>query len=446
MSSSNRFLVALDLMGGQYVSAPTDPADPYVRALKRKSLAGDRTLVCAMCYAELGRRVPVVVRARLGGIRRPHFAHPPGYAPPGGDHHPETLWHFNGKAMLARWARTQPDVVEARIEAWLPDHERRSDVRVVFGDGREVALEVQGGPLTDEEWTRRHDDYRRNGVVDVWLWRPESRPHWIVFSDPDGPQQLWSFDPAQRSVTLSIGAPHRNQQAEPRNGHDITYRVTHLPPCVGDELIAHRYRLEDLELTYQGITVPAAMWRSIALELRSENERAEARRQLDRRREQAASLSAPRRVPQMPPDARIINSVTEPRRPAENRAAVAQLNWIELENAFMRAGHVPAYQDSPRLRRPSGPYQHVQCGNCGDTLLPYTAPADIQTCAPTRPPTPRIAPLSPTTAPPPRQPHHPQRSATDRPPFDPRKPPTPSTGRRPTRRSRPPGPDQLPLF
>ncbi|MGC4993008.1 competence protein CoiA family protein [Nocardia salmonicida] len=414
MASSNRFVVALDLTGGQYVSAPIDPADPYVRALKRKSLAGDRTLVCALCYAELGRTVPVVVRARLGGSRRPHFAHPPGYAPPSGEHHPETLWHFDGKAMLARWAQVQPNVVAVRIEAWLPDRARRSDVRVVFSDGREVALEVQGSLLTDEEWTRRHDDYRRNDVVDVWLWRPESRPHWIVLSDPDRPQQLWSLDPAaQRSVALSVGAPHRNQQVEERNGHDIAYRAPHLPPCVGDELTAHRYRLADLELTSQGITIPETVRRSITLELRREHKRAEARRQFDRRRKQAASLSAPRPVPQAPPDTRIINNVAEPRRPATSRAAAAQLKWIELENTFMRAGHVPAYQDSPRLRRPRGPHQHVQCGHCAKTLLPNTAPADIEACMPIRPPT----------------------------PLDPRSPLTP-----PTSRSRPPAPDQLSLF
>lgn len=413
MTSSNRFVVALDLAGGQYVSAPIDPADPYVRALRRKSLAGDRTLVCAMCYAELGRTVPVVVRARLGGSRRPHFAHPPGYAPPGGEHHPETLWHFDGKAMLARWAQSQPNVVAVRIEAWLPDHARRSDVRVVFNDGREVALEVQGSLLTDEEWTRRHDDYRRNSVVDIWLWRPESRPHWIVLSDPNRPQQLWSIDPDQRSVALSVGAPHRNQQADERHGHDITYRAPHLPPCVGDELTTHRYRLEELKLTSQGITIPEAVRRSITLELRRENERAEARRQFERRREQAASSAAPRLAPQAPPDTRTIDNATEPRRPATSPAAAAQLKWIDLENTFMRAGHAPAYQDSPRLRRPSGPYQHVQCVRCANTLLSNMVPADIKACMPTRPTT----------------------------PLYPRSPPTSPTGR-----SRPPAPEQLSLF
>ena len=52
--------------------------------------SGRRTLVCALCYAgidaEPGTRVPLVVHWRTGGLRRPHFAHPPGQAPAGGHH------------------------------------------------------------------------------------------------------------------------------------------------------------------------------------------------------------------------------------------------------------------------------------------------------------------------------------------------------------------------
>ncbi|WP_054813818.1 competence protein CoiA family protein [Nocardia arizonensis] len=417
MGSSNRFVVALDLASEQYVSAPSDPADTRVRALKRKSLTGDRTLVCALCYSESGRRVPVVVRARVAGERRPHFAHPPGYAPPSGEHHPETVWHLNGKATLARWARTQADVVEVRMEAWLPQRERRSDVRVVFVNGREVALEVQGGALTDEEWTSRHDDYRRNGVVDVWLWHPETRPHWIVLSgnDPDSPQQLWSFDLTHRSVTVAVGAPHPRHLTGVHDRYDLAYRVPHLPPCVGDELITHRHGLDDLELTSHGITIPAAVQESIALELRHAHQRAETLRQLERRREQTAATPAPKPTPRTRTDARVGDSAINTGRTSVDRAAVAHLDWIELQSEFMRAGHAPAYQDSPRLRRPTGPYQHVQCGNCGHTLHPNTPPAEIQTCPPPRPPTPQFTPRTPND-------------------------------RRPARQRRLPDPDQLPLF
>ncbi|MFI6310136.1 hypothetical protein ACIBEK_08465 [Nocardia fusca] len=63
-------------------------------------------------------------------------------------------WGGCAAIVLAEWALRQPGVVEADTEVWLPRRERRADVRVVFADRREVVLEVQGGPLTDAEWSQ----------------------------------------------------------------------------------------------------------------------------------------------------------------------------------------------------------------------------------------------------------------------------------------------------
>ncbi|WP_081635418.1 competence protein CoiA family protein [Nocardia sp. BMG111209] len=253
MGSSEQLVVALDLTCRQYVCMPTDPADPRVQELRAKSFSGDRTLVCALCYAERDRRVSVVVKARVAGQRRPHFAHPSGCAPPEGRHNPETMWHLTSKSMLAAWARRQPGVVDVRNEVWLPNHERRADVHMVFADGHKVAIEIQGYPLSDAEWVNRHRDYQHNGVVDVWLWRPDIRPHRIVLSDGDPRQQLWTFDPDQQSVTLFVGAPHRTLWPDPATQDDIVHRVRHLPPCMHDELIPLRCSLDELTLTSQGI-------------------------------------------------------------------------------------------------------------------------------------------------------------------------------------------------
>ncbi len=143
--SYNNLTVALDTVRHQYVCAPTDPADPGMNQLRRASCSGDRTLVCALCYAGIsaapGTRVPVVVKGRIRGDRRPHFAHPPGRGPAGGGHEPESVWHLASKASLEPWARTQPGVIDVRNEVWLPTRERRCDVRVVFADGSYVAVE-----------------------------------------------------------------------------------------------------------------------------------------------------------------------------------------------------------------------------------------------------------------------------------------------------------------
>lgn len=66
----------------------------------------------------------------------------------------------------------------------------RSDVRVTFADGRQVALEMQHSNVTDERWRMRHADYRRNNIVDVWLWHPDNRSHWVLVSEPTEPQIL----------------------------------------------------------------------------------------------------------------------------------------------------------------------------------------------------------------------------------------------------------------
>ncbi|GGV45251.1 hypothetical protein GCM10010293_53120 [Streptomyces griseoflavus] len=65
------------------------------------------TVVCFYCWrgidAPAGTKVPLLARGRIGGLVRPHFAHPAGTAPPGG-YNPETVWHINAKHRLARWA------------------------------------------------------------------------------------------------------------------------------------------------------------------------------------------------------------------------------------------------------------------------------------------------------------------------------------------------------
>ncbi|MGF6888061.1 hypothetical protein ABIA39_006574 [Nocardia sp. GAS34] len=107
-----------------------------MRQLRAKGYSGDRSLVCALCYAGVdatsGAIVPVVVRGRIGGDRRPQFAHPPRLGPTGGLHAPESVWHLASKAILTAWARTQPGVIEVRNEVWLPHCQRRCDVRVYW--------------------------------------------------------------------------------------------------------------------------------------------------------------------------------------------------------------------------------------------------------------------------------------------------------------------------
>ena len=113
-------VIGLDLATGQEVHA----GDRSVPAWRRKGHNGDQSLVCRQCYEGVDlpggpRVVPLVPRGRVGGVRRAHFAHPAGMAPPGGRHNPESSWHSLAKHALARWARWQG--TQARVEAYTPD-------------------------------------------------------------------------------------------------------------------------------------------------------------------------------------------------------------------------------------------------------------------------------------------------------------------------------------
>jgi Competence protein CoiA-like family len=251
-------VVGLDLETGCEVHV-SEPSPSYWYA---RGYSGRRTLVCTLCYAgidaEPGTRVPLVVRGRIGGLRRPHFAHPPGQAPAGG-HHPESAWHLSGKAVLAAWARGQPGVVDVAVERCTNDLARRCDVHVRFCDGREVALEVQAAPLTDGEWSARHADYQRQGITDVWLWRPGTRPHWVAAA---GGHSLWELDPGKERAYLLLGAAH-DRPACWWAAEDLHLYAPHEPPCVGDTLRRRELPLSTIGLTADGLVIPDCVQQEI---------------------------------------------------------------------------------------------------------------------------------------------------------------------------------------
>ncbi|MFG1796663.1 competence protein CoiA family protein [Nocardia sp. NPDC049149] len=387
MRSYDNLTVALDLARHEYLCAPTNPAEPSMDELRTKSYTGDQTLVCALCYAGIGAppatRVPVVVKGRIGGERRPHFAHPPGMGPAGGQHEPESVWHLMSKMSLAVWARMQPGVVDVGTEVWLPNRARRADVRVRFNDGSQVGLEAQGYRITDADWISRHRDYERDGVVDVWLWHPDIPTAWSVLTSTGHPQQLWTLDPLHEAVTVMVGAPHRNRLAA--SDHDIAQQVQHLPPCLGDELVPYTYPLSQLVLTRQGISIPTELLHQLA----------EEQDQARRRRQTVEEVLDRLRSRQHPPtDSSPAPGSTPPTTHAADRgnhcptaetldpAAHAHLRWITLQNALHAAGHIIDYRDAPSLLLPRTKPRAVRCTGCGQVFAPDLDPGAIEPCSP----------------------------------------------------------------
>lgn len=199
-------VVGLDLSTGQEIRI-IDEAD--VSFWRHRGWSGDQTLVCVHCYTDVdgpARPVPLIPKGRIGGRRRAHFAHPSGQGPSGAVHHPESVWHAEGKQDLAAWARTQTGVTEARVEAFTSDGRRRSDVQVHFVDGTRVALELQSRWVTDDEWLCRHRDYERAGVRDVWLWHPRVGVPGIV-AEHGQPGWTYAAERDRLTALVGIGAP-----------------------------------------------------------------------------------------------------------------------------------------------------------------------------------------------------------------------------------------------
>lgn len=99
--------------------------------------------------------------------RRDHLRHLSGT----GGHSAESVFHAQGCAVIEAWLKTKYPRSTVRREEYTNDRgERRADVLLTGPSGDRVAFEVQYSPLTVRAWRERHESYRRQGIVDVWLF------------------------------------------------------------------------------------------------------------------------------------------------------------------------------------------------------------------------------------------------------------------------------------
>jgi len=244
-------VIGLDLATGLEVHAE----DRKTLEWRKKGHNGDQTLVCLACYqgADLPdgpRVVALVPKGKEEGACCQHFAHPPGMAPPGGRHNPESLEHAHGKQALRRWAIEQG--FTARVEARTADGRRRSDVEVILPGSARVAIELQCSEITDAEWLDRHEDYVRAGITDVWLWGPGVWIPRVVFRFG---QPGWRFDLESRKIALVYARPDPAVVAAAATEPECT--IVHLPPCPGDRLGLWWMPLASARLSPDGIEPPA---------------------------------------------------------------------------------------------------------------------------------------------------------------------------------------------
>ncbi len=250
---TDRYVVGLDLAAGREVHVDDAP----VLYWYSKGYSGDHSLVCLHCYEVSGTMpgaiVPLVVKGKLHGKRRPYFAHPAHAAPVGG-HRPESVWHAEGKQLLASWARGQAGSAEVVVEYWTADRRRRSDVAVRFADGSRVAMEVQYSPLPDAVWLRRHHDYAALGIHDLWFWHARLGPQRIVLEHGKAP---WTLDVPARELGALLGQRHEPDERWWQQRPETL--TLHHPPCPADDITIRRLPLSQYTLTAEGLLLPPAL-------------------------------------------------------------------------------------------------------------------------------------------------------------------------------------------
>jgi hypothetical protein len=311
------YVCGLDLSTGRIVQAD----EREVWEWHRKGHNGDRTLVCLECYHGAGdpygkpQAVPLVPRGRIGGIRRKHFAHPPGMTPVGG-HSLETAWHWEVKHRLCRWARESAGA-SAAVEAWTADGRRRSDVAVTFPNGARLAIEVQLAAITDTELLARRRDYARVGIALAWIWHPRKRiPHVLFqFSEPG-----WAFDVTNERLGLACGRPHARRRTDESTTKTWS---PHWPPCPGDEIDMRWMPVSEALLTESGL-LPS---QQVAAELKEEA--AEVARRVEEEEAAATGVDPVDNIIDQPdnPEVSRVRTVGSPRLTSIPTASVIRLRF-----------------------------------------------------------------------------------------------------------------------
>lgn len=138
----------------------------------------------------------------------------------GGGHSRESIFHSQGCALIEDWLRRSYPRSKAQREEYTNEKgERRADVLLSGPDNDRIAFEVQYSSITPDAWQRRHDSYRQQGIVDVWLFghtpnQLKIAPDGIVHANPTheavvrSGQALMFLNPDLGVIGAAIGVGH----------------------------------------------------------------------------------------------------------------------------------------------------------------------------------------------------------------------------------------------
>lgn len=112
---------------------------------------------CPCCKTEM------IIKA--GMIKIPHFAHKNNSSCHASSE-PESAYHLMGKRKLYHWLITHK--YEAKLEAYIPEIKKRSDVLVRVGD-KQYAIEFQCSSISETEFRERTMAYQSINITPVWI-------------------------------------------------------------------------------------------------------------------------------------------------------------------------------------------------------------------------------------------------------------------------------------
>lgn len=113
-------------------------------------------------------------RAPLDAVYRPNkrdgFRHRSG----SNNHHPVSLWHEQGKHLIARWAADQHPAFKVEVERASSDRSFRPDITVAGKTGA-VAIEIQYSSISVDQWWKKHADLSREYLAQNVLGKRSAR-------------------------------------------------------------------------------------------------------------------------------------------------------------------------------------------------------------------------------------------------------------------------------
>ncbi|MDQ0217516.1 hypothetical protein ELQ35_06745 [Peribacillus cavernae] len=117
----------------------------------------EETFYCPCCETE--------VTIKAGNIKIPHFAHIRNFSC-NASSESESEYHLLGKTKLYQWLIYKQ--YPAFLEAYIPEIRQRADI-LLIADSQKYAIEFQSSTISEEDFIRRTNAYRSQGIIPIWI-------------------------------------------------------------------------------------------------------------------------------------------------------------------------------------------------------------------------------------------------------------------------------------